>query len=143
MGGCCPCVLALAASSRPLAQGLSCNRTPLCKGPWPQSADPLQVARSWLATPVGGLAVASHPCKWLSHGRLPLVRITFAVKTQQEDLAEVQHREVEALEKMKALEKEFQGLKKDLDAGRAKNREMEDFLSITGDAKKGREGPCL
>ncbi|RZR96918.1 hypothetical protein BHM03_00026023 [Ensete ventricosum] len=86
MGGCCPCVLALAASSRPLAQGLSCNRTPLCKGPWPQSADPLQVARSWLAAPVGGLAVASHPCKWLSHGRLPLVRITFATKTQQEDL---------------------------------------------------------
>ncbi|RWW87484.1 hypothetical protein BHE74_00003682 [Ensete ventricosum] len=41
-----------------------------------------------------------------------------------------------ALEKLKALEKELQGLKGDLDIGRAKNREVENFLSMARAARK-------
>ncbi|RRT43460.1 hypothetical protein B296_00037722 [Ensete ventricosum] len=71
--GCCPYGLALAASSHRLAGGLGHSRSPLCRGPWPQPA-----------APVGGLVVASHPCRWPSHDRLPTVLIAFTTKTQQE-----------------------------------------------------------
>ncbi|RZS13601.1 hypothetical protein BHM03_00045219 [Ensete ventricosum] len=51
-------------------------------------------------------------------------------------LEEVQCGEAEALKKVKALQKELQGLKGYLDAGRAKNREMEEFLSMARAVRK-------
>ncbi|RWW69758.1 hypothetical protein BHE74_00022610, partial [Ensete ventricosum] len=65
----------------PIAGGLRHSRLPLCRGPWPQSAAPLQVGRLWPTAPAGGLAMASHPCRWPSHGLLPLVLAAFAAKT--------------------------------------------------------------
>ncbi|RRT55414.1 hypothetical protein B296_00019779 [Ensete ventricosum] len=50
-------------------------------------------------------------------------------------LEEVQCGEAEALKKVKALQ-ELQGLKGYLDAGRAKNREMEEFLSVAQAVRK-------
>ncbi|RWW18867.1 hypothetical protein GW17_00017120 [Ensete ventricosum] len=42
---------------------------------------PLQGALAAVGHPfAGGLAVASHPCRWPSHGRLPPVIATFAAK---------------------------------------------------------------
>ncbi|RWW03048.1 hypothetical protein GW17_00033820 [Ensete ventricosum] len=77
-------MLALVASSRPLVRFLGRSRSPLCRGPWPQSAAPLQVARPWPVALTGGLAVASHHYRWPSHGRLPPVLAAFAMERMKE-----------------------------------------------------------
>ncbi|RWV99236.1 hypothetical protein BHE74_00015495 [Ensete ventricosum] len=46
----------------PFQAGSGCSRPPLCKGPWPQQAAPLQVAMPWPVAPVGSLAMANHLC---------------------------------------------------------------------------------
>ncbi|RRT54460.1 hypothetical protein B296_00042633 [Ensete ventricosum] len=52
---------------------------------------------------------------------------------------EVQRGEAEALEKVKALEKELQGLKGDLEAAKVKNRETKEFLSVAWAMRKKAE----
>ncbi|RWW22546.1 hypothetical protein GW17_00013239 [Ensete ventricosum] len=71
----------LAAAGHPLYRG-PWSQPVSFAGPWPQSAAPLHVARSWPTTPVGGLAVASHPYKWPSHGRLLPFLVAFVAKMQ-------------------------------------------------------------
>ncbi|RZS13785.1 hypothetical protein BHM03_00045412 [Ensete ventricosum] len=68
----------------PMQGCLGCSRSPLCRGPWPQSATPLQVVRPWPATLVGGLVVANHPYIWPNCGRLPPFLDVFAAKIQKE-----------------------------------------------------------
>ncbi|RRT72057.1 hypothetical protein B296_00005137 [Ensete ventricosum] len=68
-----------------------------------------------------------------------LVAITVAKARANEAIAKlekVQHGEAKAHEKVKALEKELQGLKGDLDVGMAKNRKIEEFLLVAWAVQK-------
>ncbi|RZS29051.1 hypothetical protein BHM03_00062721, partial [Ensete ventricosum] len=57
---------ALAAADHPFVWGLGRSRSPPCR---------------WPTTLAGGLAMASHPYRWPSHGRLPPFLVMFTAKT--------------------------------------------------------------